>query len=90
MRRMRFVSSLASLLTLAAFAGAAGAQPSSVCQFAVATVFATEIELQEASKALRRGERLGRTSCAAERGRIRDLRQRLRLSRNYLESRCTR
>lgn len=90
MRRIGFAESLAGVLSLAAFAAAAGAQPSSVCQFAVATVAATEIELQEANKALRRCERLGRTSCAAEWGRIRDLRQRLKLSRNYLESRCTR
>lgn len=87
---MRFASGLAGLLTLAAFAAAAGAQPSSACQFAVATVVATEIELQEANKALRRCERNGGASCVAERGRIRDLRQRLKLSRNHLESFCMR
>lgn len=74
-----------ALLGLAAFAATgAEAQPSSICQVAVTAIIATELELQEAKKVLRRCERAGRTSCATERGRIRNLRQQLKPLRNLL------
>jgi hypothetical protein len=88
----RFGSIPEGILRLAALAAAsaAAAQSSPICQFVVATVVATEIELGEAKKELRRCERLGQASCASERGRIRDLRRRLKLLLDDLDKRCTR
>ena len=66
------------------------AQSSPVCEFAVATVAATQLELSSARKSHRDCSRNGRNSCKVELARVRDLRQRLQLARNYLDRYCMR
>lgn len=66
------------------------AQSSSVCEFAVATLAATRLELSSARKSHRDCTKDGLNSCKVELARIRDLQQRLRLARRYLDRYCVR
>lgn len=66
------------------------AQSSPVCEFAVATLAATQLELSSARKHYRDCAKDGRHSCKVELARVRDLQQRLKLSRGYLDRYCMR
>jgi hypothetical protein len=69
--------------------GAAG-QTSGTCEFTVAALFATRIELQNAKKGYQECMRSNRTKCTAEESRMRELEQHLKLLSNYLDRYCMR
>jgi hypothetical protein len=85
-RAIRTLTLIAGL----AVAPAVHAQSSPVCEFAVATVAATQLELSSARKSYRDCSKDGRTSCKVELARVRDLQQRLKLARRYLDRYCMR
>ena len=66
------------------------AQSSPVCDFAVATLAATQLELSSARKSYRHCSKNGRNSCKVDLARVRDLQQRLKLARSYLDRYCMR
>ena len=74
-----------------AFASAAtAAQASGTCEFSVAALVATRIQLQEAKSAHQACARARRTKCTAEKSRMRELEQHLKLLGNYLDRYCMR
>ena len=72
------------------FGPAASAQPSQTCEFAVAGWLATQVELRDARRDYDACTEARTRACTAEQGRVRLLRERLRLVRNYLDSYCRR
>lgn len=86
------LSTLAGLLLVAGAAASPPlrAQPSASCQFAVTAYVATRVELESARKAQRRCRAEGLSACQVESARIRDLRQRLKMARDYIDLHCAR
>lgn len=82
------------LTMLVAFAAtslpAAQPQPSATCQFAIGGWVETQMEIQDARRALRDCQRDGHASCSAEDAQIRALEQRAKLLRRYVERYCSR
>lgn len=66
------------------------AQSSPVCEFAIATIAATELELSSAKKRYRDCAKGGGNSCKVEFARVRDLQHLLKLARDYLDRYCLR
>ena len=77
---------VAGLLTVPA----AEAQSSPVCEFAVATIAATQLDLGSARRRYRECAKSGGASCKVELARVRDLQHRLKLARSYLDRYCMR
>lgn len=90
MSRNRLSTLIAAGTGALAWSGAAAAQSSQTCEFALAGWVSTQLELQEARTAYRACRREHRTACTAEQGRVRTLEQRLRLMRNYIDGYCRR
>ena len=92
MDRHRTWKAIGGAVAAAALAAAlpASAQTSPTCQSAIAALLGLRIALEEEKAELRRCTRSGRTSCAAEEGRIRELELQRKLVRNYLEHYCAR
>ena len=91
-RHRRLARAIAALMLMAGLTvgPAVHAQSSPVCEFAVATLAATQLELSSASKSYRDCSKNGRNSCKVELARVRDLQQRLKLARSYLDRYCMR
>lgn len=66
------------------------AQSSPVCEFAVAALLATQLDLSSASRSYRHCSKDPRNSCKVELGRVRDLQQKVKLTRRYLDRYCMR
>lgn len=81
---------VALIAALALASASAAAQTSATCEFTIAALFATRIELQNAKKGYRDCMRSARTKCTAEESRMRELEQHLKLLSNYLDGYCTR
>jgi hypothetical protein len=90
--RRPLVRAMRALLLISGLAAASSvqAQSSSVCQFAVATLAATELELISARKSYRKCARDSRRSCKIELGRVQELQQRVNLAQRYLDRYCMR
>lgn len=91
-RHRRLARAVGTLMLMAGLTSgpAVHAQSSPVCEFAVATLAATQLELSSAKKSYRDCSRDGRNSCKVELARVRELQQRLKLSRSYLDRYCLR
>lgn len=89
-RRLAWATGAVMLVAGLADGPAVHAQSSPVCEFAVATLAATRLELSSARKSYRDCSRDGRDSCKVELARMRDLQQRLKLARRYLDRYCMR
>lgn len=90
--RSRLARAIGALTLIAGLAvgPAVHAQSSAVCEFAVVTLAATQLELASARKSYRDCSRDGGNSCKVELARVRDLQQRLKLARRYLDRYCMR